>query len=517
MKSLISNYKLLICPALLFLVPAALAYQGDYGTESIFMSGAGARPDAMGRAYTAMAGDLSSSFYNPAGLALLEKQSAMFLHYPMYENAIYDSVSYGIPLLDFGAISAVFIRFYSGDIPGYDITDKSTGFFSSDEYKATVSYAKNISPGLYAGVSVNVFSSNISDFNTTGFGADAGVLYEPFPFLRAGLCVQNLIKPSFTMKNSKEGLPQRYILGLLGKYSAFGFKFSAASDFIFGENESFKNRSGLEICWLSFSSARVGYDDGRLCFGGGLSLLGADMDYAFIAGNYAGGLHRFTLSYNFGQTLSEQKKARRQAMLEEVRKLVDEKMAAKTAEKSAEYYKKAYALYMSGDLEAALVEAEKAADWQPSNGNAAKMKVILTGKLKEKIYAGTKQDTKSANNQYFDMGVDYYIRKQYARAASAWEKAQEMDPENQNIKKYLAAARRILKSVQTGGDISAPQAEEVKNLYYAGINAYTAGDIEKAAAIWEEALMIDPADVKSARGVEKARMELEEYKKRGLK
>jgi tetratricopeptide (TPR) repeat protein len=188
-----------------------------------------------------------------------------------------------------------------------------------------------------------------------------------------------------------------------------------------------------------------------------------------------------------------------------------------TAEKSAEYYNKAYALYKSGDLEAALVETEKAADWQPSNDNAVKMKVLLTGKLKEKFYAETKDGIKAAKNQYFDLGADYYIRKQYARAISEWEKAQLLDPENQSVKSYLAAARRLLKSGRAGAGISAAQAEEVKKMYYAGINAYTGGEIEKAVEIWGEALKIDPADVKSARGIEKARLELEEYKKRGLK
>lgn len=489
----------------------AAAYQGDYGTESIFSAGAGSRADAMGGAFAAVADDASASYYNPAGLALVEKQTAAFLHFPMYEGAIYDAVSYCVPILDFGSIAASVYRFSAGTIAGYDITDKATVDFSPEEYKATLSYAGKITENLYAGFNADVFSSKIGGPYTAGFGADAGVLYMPFDFFSAGFVIHNIIKPNFL----NEGLPQKYTLGLALKYGAAGFVFRLASDCSLGESEAFKNSSGAEITWLDVLSVRAGYNDARLTFGGGIKLAGAQADYAFVTGGLPGGLHKFSFSYGFGQTLAEQKEARRQAMLEEVRKLVDKKMAVKTAEKSLEYYNKSYSLFKSGDLEAALIEAEKAIDWNSGNANAVKMKVFLEGRLKEKVYneAGSRQ----GKNQYFESGVNFFIRKQYSDALLEWEKALKADPGNRTIVLYMKKARE--KNAPAAGQAAAAPGnrEAAVKIYYAAVNSYTTGDLEKAAALWKQALEMNPGDIRSMRGLEKAEMELEELQKRGVK
>ncbi len=503
--------KMLICLFVLLIAASIRGYQGDYGTESIFSSGAGARADAMGGAFAAIGGEMSSSHYNPAGFMQIEKQTVSLLHYPLYEGAVYDFISYCIPILDFGAMAVSVYRFSAGVIEGFDIDDKYTQDFSPEEYKASVSYAFGLTENIYAGINADIFSAKVSGPFSTGFGADAGLLYIPYDFLCAGFVIHNFIRPNF----NGGSIPQKYTLGLSAKYGISGFLFRISSDISLGESESFRNSTGAEISWNEILSCRAGYNDGRPAFGAGINLAGAQVDYAFVTGGPEGGLHRFSLSYGFGKTLSEQIEARKSALLEEVRKLVDKKFTVKISEKSQEHYNKSYAFFKSGDLEAALVESEKAIDWNPGNVNAAKMKVFLEGRLKEKFYdeAGSRQ----GKNPYFEAGVNFFIRKRYSEALAEWEKALKEDPGNETIAAYLKNARE--KNTPPDGRPVASQksSETAVKLYYEAVNSYTAGDLEKASALWKKALEINPGDIKSMRGLQKAEMELEELQKRVVK
>jgi hypothetical protein len=80
----------LLCAAvccLLFSPPGAYAAFEDLGV--------GARVPGMGNAFVAIADDVSSVYYNPAGLALLERTKAMASHSILY-SGLSDSSSLGL-------------------------------------------------------------------------------------------------------------------------------------------------------------------------------------------------------------------------------------------------------------------------------------------------------------------------------------------------------------------------------------------------------------------------------------
>ena len=519
LKSQIQNLKSQIVGLVVLLmscVPLA-AYQGDYGTESVFMTGAGSRSDSMGGAFTALADDLSASFYNPAGLSMLQSQAVLLLHYPLYEDALYDAVIYAYPVLDFGAFCAALYRFSAGNMAGYDINDKATEDFGADEYKASVSYGRKLADNISAGASVNIYSSSISDFNAVGFGADAGILYEPFSFLRAGLTIHNLIKPTFVMDSITEGLPQRYTLGLLGKYSAAGFDFKLTSDGIFGESEFFKVKAGVEIGWAQMLAVRAGYYDGRYSFGGGISVAGVLLDYAYLSNNFIAALHKFTLSCNFGQTLDEQRTENRKKILKEVRKLVDEKFNKKIAEKADEYYKEAYRLYKEGDYESALTQTDMALEWNNSHELAAQMRKYLENKLRDSFNKAAKVKTGEKNSSYIYEGIGYYINRQYDQAIEQWTYALAGDSKNTALKALIDKAKQAGRLTPAKFKATKEELEEMQKLYYYGVNLYTSGELDKAVIVWKRVLAINPDDVKTLRNLEKAQAELDELAKRGIK
>ena len=493
-----------------------LASYGDYGTDTVFMTGAGSRADAMAGAFTAASDDLSAIHYNPAGLVNLKKQEISILYYPLYESMHFSSAAYGQAILNLGVIGASVSWFSAGTIQGYAADEAETYEFGSEQYKAVFSYARKITEVFSAGANLDIYYFNISRYNYAGFGLDIGVMYEPFSFLRAGLMARNIITPVFQMQTEKETVPRLYTLGLAAKHSAAGFKFMAAYDVSAGEKEGFKDRIGIEIKWEDTAAVRAGYGGGELTLGAGLSLYDIRLDYAYTGNRDFGRMDRFTLSYSFGMTLEEQRLQRRRIIYNEVRKIVDEKLKVKMKEEADIRYGSAYAYYQNGEYEKALAETEKALEWKRDHEQALKMKKTIENILKAKLRSGTARGLTGAAAAYVSAGIELYEKMKYDEAIKQFELALKTAPGNREIKALILKADKAMKDPQSGARLTPAQREQADRMYYMAVNAYTSGDLKGAVEIWKKVLAVDPEDVKTIRDMKKAQAELEELAKRGI-
>ena len=89
---------------------------------SFLKIGVGARSIAMGGAYTAAANDVSSIYWNPAGLASMGGSQAMFNHVNWIADVQYDVAAAALPVEGFGTIGASFASMNVGDM---DVTTVS--------------------------------------------------------------------------------------------------------------------------------------------------------------------------------------------------------------------------------------------------------------------------------------------------------------------------------------------------------------------------------------------------------
>ena len=224
------------------------------------------------------------------------------------------------------------------------------------EYKATVSYARNLENKFYIGANINFLNSFIKNNNSLGFGVDFGILYEPFDFLRFGFMQHNLIRPIQTIGTEKEGIPQLYVLGILLTKELGFLKINITSDFSMGETENLKIRFGTEFSIYKLLSLRAGYDAGRYVLGSGINILNGAINYTFIINDYLENLHRIDIIYRFGLSLDEQKTKKKNEIMNQVRKIVDEKLKLKEKQMAMKYYTAAYNYYKKGDYENALKE-----------------------------------------------------------------------------------------------------------------------------------------------------------------
>ncbi len=540
---------------LVMAVTASFAETADYGMDSMFIEGVGTRAYAMGNAFAALSDDSEGVFYNPAGLTNLERQHITLLHYPLYEGTLYNSITYALPILDFGSPGFALYRVYTSGIETYDENDFKLGEINFQEYKSTISYAKRLNDDVSFGMNINIFNLNLDKINAFSFGGDVGFLYEPFSFINLGFVVHNLIKPSFTLQNSKEELPMTLTGGLLLKIYSEAFKLNIPFDVVKSEETEFKFRVGTEIMLFDILSLRAGYNDSRISFGGGLSFAGISFDYAYIINEYMDALSRFSLSYKFGLTLPEQEIEKKKALKEQVKKLIEEEFRKKELAKAKTYYDNAYLSYKNGKYEDALNKLSGAFEWYEDYKEAKELKNTINKKLLGRYYdralkdynnqnyisalegfkkvvsidknyenvkiymerVNEKMKMKGSAREYFSKGVELFVNNQYDEALSAFNKALQIEPNNSMIKKYITKARAKLRESAGGKALSAMQLAEIKTLYYAGLKKYTAGDLKGAISDWKKVLQINPSDIKTLKSIEKAQAEIAELEKRGIK
>jgi tetratricopeptide (TPR) repeat protein len=271
--------------------------------------------------------------------------------------------------------------------------------------------------------------------------------------------------------------------------------------------------------------------------------------------SYLGGLSRFSLSYNFGMTLEEQKVSREKELKEQVKELVEKEFRQKENAKAASYYDKAFDLYKQDKMEDALDEVENALTWSKDYSDAKKLKALIGRKLVGSYYdraissykkgdlisaledfknvnsidngykdareyisrINEKLEMKSGARELFAKGVELYANKQYDEASDVFNKALAIEPDNKVIKTYVSKTSARMRKSGGGRTMTDEQAQQVKKLYFAGLKMYTAGDLRSALRAWKEAIAINPDDIKLQKSIEKAQAEQAELQKRGIK
>ena len=103
---------------LCWLLTAGAASAHAAETAAFLKISLGARPFAMGEAFTAVADDLNALAFNPAGLAQIGAREAAFMHAELFADMRYDFIGYAHPMRRLGTVSFGFARLGHGAIEG---------------------------------------------------------------------------------------------------------------------------------------------------------------------------------------------------------------------------------------------------------------------------------------------------------------------------------------------------------------------------------------------------------------
>lgn len=153
--------------------------------------GVGARAAALGNTQVAVVNDVTSGYWNPAGLLNQKNDYNGILQHAEYFSGIakYDYAAFSMPLDSVSALGFSIIRFGIDDIPDtrflYDasgaVNYDNVRFFSAADYGFFTSYARKLSVlgGLKVGGNFKIIHRKAGQFATGwGFGLDIGAQYE---------------------------------------------------------------------------------------------------------------------------------------------------------------------------------------------------------------------------------------------------------------------------------------------------------------------------------------------------
>lgn len=284
--------------------------------------GVGGRALGMGGAFVAVANDITSSYYNPAGLANLNYPQLALMHSEQFGNLVnYDYGAVAIPFQDDMSFGLSVMRLGVDGIPDtrealvdpegnvvYDITDPRNRInpsfineFSNQDWAFYLTFAKRQTEDFYWGVNAKIIRRDIGDIaSATGIGFDVGAYYIPMENFFLGANLQDatttfvawstgrneLVSP--TLKVGAAYKVVEFLGGYILPALDFDIRFENrrfASNFNIGP-VSFDMHAGLEYTFKNLIYVRGGYNDVKqFTIGAGVKLPKLNIDYSFARFN----------------------------------------------------------------------------------------------------------------------------------------------------------------------------------------------------------------------------------------
>jgi hypothetical protein len=339
----------LVCAVLLLLSivegAGATKYAGEYLTL-----GVGGRALGLGGAYVSIADDVTASYWNPAGLALLEGREVVFMHAENFGSIVqYDYLAYGqawgdtarrcgagvslvrLGVDDIPVTSDLELLDYGEDgLPGTGDAGEGNGrldvnerivydedkisWTSDNELALFLSYGRRMSSSLHVGGSVKVLGKFLHENSAAGIGVDIGVLYRPRPWLRLGAALQDIttsplvwntgtretITPTLrTGVSAHKEVPRLEGDVMLALGGDLRFERRSLGSTLASGGLSLDMHLGAEYRYRDTVGVRLGADRGRLTAGAGFAVHSFTVDYAFLAHEDLGNSHRISLGVEF--------------------------------------------------------------------------------------------------------------------------------------------------------------------------------------------------------------------------
>ena len=269
--------------------------------------GVGARPEAMGGAFTAISNDVDALMWNPAGLERVSGVEQTFAHDSWIENINVDYIGFATRLSKQSVLGVGLEYVGYGDIPSYNNDGDSRGSYNAYDLMGVVSYARKIHKNLSAGVSIKSFQEKIQDEKASSMAADFGLLYS-LERLNLGLAAKNF---GGSMKFISEDCPVAQNINFGAAYKITD-SLLASGDVYMPSDSDVSMHFGSEYIYKKIKNTnialRAGYKTNTngldsmagISFGFGAKYKSWAMDYAFAPYGDLGISHRISIKMKFG-------------------------------------------------------------------------------------------------------------------------------------------------------------------------------------------------------------------------
>ncbi|MDA0710955.1 MAG: PorV/PorQ family protein [bacterium] len=300
----------------LFLTSSARAQDSVYGGDPLQL-GAGARALGMGSAFVAVSDDATAFYWNPAGLVYLVRREVHAQHTQQFGGSVnHDILALGLPLkmgglgLGLQRIGVDDISFTALEDPGRPIGPDNRPIVSrtvgTTEFDLHLAYAHRLRPFLTVGFSTKLVYRNLSVGTGSGFGIDAGLMYQPRLPLKFGLVIRDLTRTRIHFDTGKvDVISPSFLLG-----SSYQFPLSETNTLLASTSlQLAQDRSGiendpafgvgLEYQFRQKVMLRLGRQGSHLTAGAGIRLARATVDLAYLENNQLNNTYRISTSLYF--------------------------------------------------------------------------------------------------------------------------------------------------------------------------------------------------------------------------
>jgi hypothetical protein len=321
----------------------AASFAGDFSkvgtTAAQFLKiGVGARAMGLGGSFTALANDVSTLYWNPAGITNLRGFSFAVAHTEWFANISHDFAGIVYPLSSSDAVALSVVALNTGEQEVTTVTQpEGTGiYYDVSDLSIGLSYARALTDRFTVGVTVKYIQQNLYNESANTFAVDIGT------FLRTGfhdlIIAMNMsnfggsmqlegrdlialtdinnqvsgnYNPDARLKTEPWPLPLIFRVGiamdLVGGNDPIvhseNNRFTLAIDGVHPNDNTEKVNIGGEYAWNENVFARLGYkinyDMEKWTFGVGLKFnIGSNQvgfDYALINFNDLGKISQITL------------------------------------------------------------------------------------------------------------------------------------------------------------------------------------------------------------------------------
>ena len=292
--------------------------------------GVGTRATALGEAYTSLAKNAESAFWNPAGLVDGGTRGNLFASYTQWPADInIGGIALSKNLGSFGTvtISSVYLMTDEMEITTTSQPNGTGETFGISNYAIGISSSHYLTEKISAGITAKLVTENYyNDYGYSTWAVDIGTLYRTgYHGLNIGMSILNFAPevqfsgeyldysdshsaPIDSAKTFKEySLPMTFRFGLsMNVLENNLHKVTVAADMIHPNDNSEQYNMGVEYTYKKMFSLRSGYqltdDSIGLAFGFGVKLSNFDVNYSFASmgkESKLGNVHRYAIILNF--------------------------------------------------------------------------------------------------------------------------------------------------------------------------------------------------------------------------
>lgn len=274
--------------------------------------GIGARAVAMGSSFVSVADDATAVYWNPAGIARIQKGVLSLNHTTWLADIGYAQATYlfhtrflpgtiGISArslyMDAQQVRTVFRP--QGDGRSFDAGDMTLG----------VTYGRSLTDKFSAGIGANYLQSSLASYTGNAVVFDFGTLYNTgYRSLRIGMSIQN-IGSDMTFIDDPVKMPTVFRVGMsMNLYESGNQMVLMAGDFSHPPDNSERASWGMEYGFKEFFFLRSGYqfnsDLETFSAGLGFKLAAAlnseaRVDYAYTDMGSMPAVHRVSVDFRF--------------------------------------------------------------------------------------------------------------------------------------------------------------------------------------------------------------------------